>query len=267
QDVVDGGAAPGLLDELAQLLLARVPLDLEVDADLLVPVAALVGDAQALEQAEVALDGGGDPPQVDAAGGGDVGQPGGQAGGDRVEQELHRRRSQTGADEHLRVVGVVDERDGAGGVLLAGPVEALDLAAVVGAADPGVPRPELGVGKPRVLAHGVDRGEERGDVDPVAGGTGGGGGHRYSFGGSIWCAGRYGHRLPRTFPRRAGGVPAAEGGGRRRRRGRLTGRVGAVAAAGTSVPQGGVPPRATPRSFRVVPRFRTAFPCYTDRPG
>ena len=69
--------------------------------------------------------------QRDAPRRGDVDDAGGDAGGDRVEQELHRRRAVAGADEHRGVVRVVDERLGAGGVLLARAVEALDRGAAV----------------------------------------------------------------------------------------------------------------------------------------
>jgi hypothetical protein len=53
---------------------------------------------------------------------GDVGDAGGQAGGDRAQQELDRGGPVAGAHQHGRVVGVVGEVLGPGGVLLAGDV-------------------------------------------------------------------------------------------------------------------------------------------------
>ena len=72
-------------------------------------------------------------------------------------------------DEHGRVVGVVGERLRAGRVLLPGAVEALDDRAVVGAADPFVGRAELELGDLRRALHRVEGGEQRRDVDAVAG--------------------------------------------------------------------------------------------------
>src|SRR5262245_46916885 len=75
-DVVDGRALAGLLDDLAQLL-GVVAAQLEADLDLLVTVADLVGEAQDAEQVDVTFDRGLDLGQVDLAGGGDVGEAGG----------------------------------------------------------------------------------------------------------------------------------------------------------------------------------------------
>ena len=77
------------------------------DPDLLVAVAdAAVGEAEDAEEVDVALDGGADLGELDAAGGGDVRDACGQAGGDGVQQVLHRGRRVVGADEDRRVVGV-----------------------------------------------------------------------------------------------------------------------------------------------------------------
>src|SRR5690606_28298336 len=82
QDVVDGRAAPGLLDQGQQLLLGGVALEVEVDLDLAVAVAHGVRHAEDPEEVDVALDRRRDLVEVDAAGGGDVGHPRGEAGGD-----------------------------------------------------------------------------------------------------------------------------------------------------------------------------------------
>ena len=59
--------------------------------------------------------------QGDAAGGRDVRQTGGEAGRDRVQQNLDRGDALVGSYQNGRVVGVLHERLGTGGVLLAAP--------------------------------------------------------------------------------------------------------------------------------------------------
>jgi len=94
-----------------------------------------------------------------------------------MEQELDRGRALVLADEHRRVVGVEGERPLVGS-LLADPEEAVDRALAVGAVDPAALGAELEPGGGGRLLHRVERGEERGGVDAVAGGGGGcGGGH------------------------------------------------------------------------------------------
>ena len=75
EHVVDRRAAAGLLDQRGAALRRGVALDVEVHPDLPVAVADLVGQPEDAEQVDVALDGRGDPVQRDPAGGGDVGEP------------------------------------------------------------------------------------------------------------------------------------------------------------------------------------------------
>ena len=154
---------------LAELVGVVAP-HLEADFDLLVAVADLVGQAEDPEQVDVALDGGLDLGQVHAACRGDVGQAGRQAGGQGMEHELDRGRGAVGADEHGRVVGVVDVhllvRH-----LLHGAVEAVDRGLVVRAADPPVRGAELELGDVAVALDGVKGGEQRRRVDAVADGV------------------------------------------------------------------------------------------------
>ena len=138
------------------------------DADVVVAVAHLGVDAEDAAQVDVALDGRRHALQVDAAGRRDVGDPAHQAGTQRVEQQLGRGRGVVLPDEHHGVVG------GDRGrllvlVLLAGPVEAGDGAAAVRPADPLVRRAELELGQRRLVPHDADGGEERLDIDAVAG--------------------------------------------------------------------------------------------------
>ena len=94
--------------------------------DLPVAVANIVGEPKDAEQVNVTLDGGGDPPQGDAASGSDVCQACRDAGGDGVQQELDRRRTLVRSHEDRRVIGVVAERARAGRILLSGAVKALN---------------------------------------------------------------------------------------------------------------------------------------------
>ena len=149
---------------------------MEDDPDGFVPVADLGVQTQDAEQVDVALDGCGDLVEVDAAGGGDVGQAAHEAGAQRVEQQLGRGRSVVGADEHRRVVGA-DHGLALVEVLLAGSIEATDGALVVGAAHPAVGGAELEARDLRLGADGVERGEQRLDVDTVAAQGGPGDGH------------------------------------------------------------------------------------------
>src|SRR5690242_16955493 len=100
QDVVDGRPAPGLLDQLRELLRGRVAVDREAHPDLPVSVPDAVVQPEDAQQVDVALDGRLDPVQGDAAGCGDVGQPRGEAGGDGVQQEFHRRDALVRSEEH-----------------------------------------------------------------------------------------------------------------------------------------------------------------------
>jgi hypothetical protein len=60
-----------------------------------------------------------------------------------VQQELHRGGRVVAADQDRRVIRVEGEGQGAAGVLLACTIEALNRAAIMGAADPLVAGAEL----------------------------------------------------------------------------------------------------------------------------
>src|SRR3982751_1834566 len=81
EDVVDGGAGPGLLDELGQLLRRGFAFGGEPDGDVLVAVADVGVESKDAVEVDVADDRGADLGEPDSAGGGDVGQAGGQTGG------------------------------------------------------------------------------------------------------------------------------------------------------------------------------------------
>src|SRR5262249_52878495 len=118
-------------------------------------------------QVDVALDGGLDLGQGDAARRRDVGDAGGQAARERVQDELDGRRALVGAAQHRGVIAVVLEVAGVR-VLAAGAEEGLHLAAAVRAAEPAVRGAEAELGELGLPRDGADRGEERGGVDAVA---------------------------------------------------------------------------------------------------
>ena len=105
--------------------------------------------------------------EPDAARGGDVDQTAGQAGGQGVQQVFHRGRTMIISGQYRRMIGVVAEALRAL-VLLTGAVVAVDLAAVVGAADPGVGGAELEGRQFGMVPDDVQGAEESGGVDAVA---------------------------------------------------------------------------------------------------
>ena len=182
-DVVDGRALAGLLDDRAQHLLGRVPLDDEPHADLLVAVADRLEAEDAVE-VDVAGHGGADLGERHTSRGRDVGQARGEAGRQGVEHELDRGRAVVLADEDGRVVGVEDEL-ALVRALLADAEEVGDRRSAVRALLPLVVGAELELRGGRHLLDGVEGGEERRGVDAVAVRRCLGGGH----GGlpSRWC--------------------------------------------------------------------------------
>src|SRR5215475_946942 len=180
EHVVHGRPGAGTLDQIAQHVIRCVALDLEADPDPLVAVPDLVGQAEDAEQVDVTLDGGLHRTQRDTPGRGDVGDASGQTGGDRMQQELNGRRSVAGPDQYGRVIGLVREVRGAGGVLLSGAVEAADRAAVMRTVDPPVGGAELELRELRVRLDGVKRCEQGRRVYPVQRRTGSAGCHRKS---------------------------------------------------------------------------------------
>jgi hypothetical protein len=86
-----------------------------------------------------------------------------------VQEELDGRRAVAAPDQHSRVVGIVGERLGTAGVLLAGSVKALDGGAVVGTAHPRIAGPELEARDLRCTLHGIQRREQRGHIHTIEG--------------------------------------------------------------------------------------------------
>src|SRR6266545_809969 len=88
--VEHGRALVRARDDLAQLLVGRVALDAEGDANLLEAVAVVVREPEGSLYVHVALERRLDLGQVHAPGGGDVDERGGEAGGERMQQVLRR---------------------------------------------------------------------------------------------------------------------------------------------------------------------------------
>ena len=126
------------VDDRLQDLVGRVALDGEGGLDLREAVAVAVVDAEAAAHVHLALEGRLDLGQAHLAGGGAVDEGRRQAGGERVQEVLGRVRAGVGAEQDGGLARVEQELLGAGGVLAAGAVEALDRRAVVGAVDPAV---------------------------------------------------------------------------------------------------------------------------------